>query len=564
MAKRKTSVYCLLLLALLLLSGAVLSVGETQARYVSTVVWNTYVEPAAEGTAQQFFTADESLTVVLGQMDTLDEKNNAWYMVDFSVPGDPGTTGSLTWTQILDEGQEPDLEVGMLLDEEVLDQEYPLTIGEDVPPVVTMVLHNTVRRQEDKTVSVRVTWTRIPGEGEAEQAPQVMTAVFQVILPAEEAVEEPTEEPTVEEPATEAPTADPTEESTEDPSEDPSEEPTEEPSQLTRVAPGDPTEETAEEPTEEETTVPPTSDPAEETTEAPTEQVTEETTAPDEEEPTDPEETTEPEPPTLPTQQIGMEALSWFDPEQPLPLWITVDRQTEVELGFAHYYDPTAEPEMWPLPRYTRLSQDGGKTWLLMYQENTLRLELEAGTTGLLMDLSRAELDVDIQRTLVAEGWSETTAPGAVSVGVTPMEEPYVTGSRIMTAQTPLKLTLTEHWPTGTADAPTDYTLTYTVERLTVTGSAEEGYRKAYEPVTLLTAEAAEEETELPTGPALIAEQKGQDLILRPGSTLPPPGTYRINMEWKYKDICIASDQIAFYINYMSNTDSAQTGGAEQ
>ena len=84
MAKRKTIAYCLILLALLTMSCLILSVGEAQARYINTVVWNTYVEPLDGEAEPQFFTEDKSLTVVLGEMDILGEKNNAWYMVKFA------------------------------------------------------------------------------------------------------------------------------------------------------------------------------------------------------------------------------------------------------------------------------------------------------------------------------------------------------------------------------------------------------------------------------------------------------------------------------------------------
>ena len=545
MAKKRTIAYCLILLALLTMSCLVLSVGEAQARYINTVVWNTYVEPSEGETQQQFFTPDESLTVVLGEMDTLGEKDNAWYMVKFAVPGEAGTTGSLTWEQILAEGQEPALEVGMILGDENLDQEYPLTLEEESDTMLTMVLQNKIRRQEPETVYVRVTWTRIPGEDEEPEDAETMTAVFQVILPAEEKPEEESSEPIPEE--------EPAEEETTEAAVDETEETTaDEAAPQARTNPEQPTEETTEESTGETS-----------------EEMTEETSEPEDE--PDEEETTEPvtEEPTLPMQQIYMESLAWFDPAQPLPVWITVDSAAQVELGFAYYYDDVSGAEMWPLPRYTRLSTDGGKTWLLMYKEDTLILELEKGTTAMLMDLSKAQLDADVPRTLLATGWSESTAPGEASVGVTPMEAAYTTESRVMTANAPLKLALTDHWFLNTEDTPTDYNLSYSVERLVIQGSEEEGFRKAYEPVTLEETGAGEptegeDPTEGESVPTLTAELKSHNLILRVGSNPPPPGTYRINLEWKYKDICIAHEQMAFYINYLNDTDSAQTGGAEQ
>ena len=540
MAKKRTIAYCLILLALLTMSCLVLSVGEAQARYINTVVWNTYVEPSEGETQQQFFTPDESLTVVLGEMDTLGEKDNAWYMVKFAVPGEAGTTGSLTWEQILAEGQEPALEVGMILGDENLDQEYPLTIEEESDTMLTMVLQNKIRRQEPETVYVRVTWTRIPGEDEEPEDAEPMTAVFQVILPAEEKSEEESTEPIPEEEPAEEETTEAAVDETEETAAD-------EAAPQARTNPEQPTEETTEESTGETS-----------------EEMTEETSEPEDE--PDEEETTEPvtEEPTLPKQQIHMESLAWFDPTQPLPVWITVDNAAQVELGFAYYYDDVSGAEMWPLPRYTRLSTDGGKTWLLMYKEDTMILNLEQGTTAMLMDLSKAQLDADVPRTLLATGWSESTTAGEASVGVTPLEAPYTTESRVMTANAPLKLALTDHWFLNTEDTPTDYNLSYSVERLTILGSEEAGFRKEYEAVTLEQPGEEEDPTEGESVPTLTAELKSHNLILRVGSNPPLPGTYRINLEWKYKDICIAYEQIAFYINYTNDTDSAQTGGAAQ
>ena len=598
MSKKKTSVYCLVLLVLLTMSCVILSVGEAQARYVDTVVWNTYVEPLEDKIEHQFFTEDKSLTVVLGEMDVLGKKNNAWYMVDFTIPGEIGTTGSLTWGQVLEEGEDPALETDMLLGNDSLDQEYPLTIEEDAT-VLTLVLQNKIRRQEAKTVYVSVTWTQIPGEDDTAEDAKTLTAIFQVILPAEEYTEEnpdgeisevineevsgdepkrvatqttfqqtlisfeQSNEEATTEPTTEVPTE---EETTESTTEAPTEEEITEP---TTEAPTEEeiTESTTEAPTEEEITESTTEAPTEEeitepTTEAPTE---EEITEPTTEAPTE-EETTEPvtEEPSLPQQEINIESLAWFDPAQPLPLWITADNDMTVELGFAYHYDDRLAAEMWPIPRYTRISTDGGKTWLLMYVANTMTLDLESGTTEILLDFSAVEMDTDISRMLLIKGWSADTAPGEASVSVTPMSEFYTAESHVMAANTPLQLTLTEQWPLSTEDAATEYAVTYSVERLTIVESEEEGYRKNYEPVTLIHGGEEDKTAEGEALPTLMAELKEQTLILRTGSTLPPPGTYRINMEWTYKGICIARDQIAFYINYLYDTDSAQTGGAEQ
>ena len=171
----------------------------------------------------------------------------------------------------------------------------------------------------------------------------------------------------------------------------------------------------------------------------------------------------------------------------------------------------------------------------------------------------------------MVKGHSATTAPGEVSISVTPMAEPYVTESRVMSENVPLQLTLTEHWPLFAEDGSTDYSVTYSVEQMIIAGSAEKGYRKEYQSMLLNKDDESEEDsttrettTQEEALPSLVAKLDGQNLTVQVGDTLPSPGTYRLNMEWTYKGLCISNKQIAFYINYMNDTDSAQTGGAEQ
>lgn len=507
MRKRKTSVYCLLLLAVLILTGAVLSVGETQARYINTVVWNTYVEPMADEAEAVTFTPADSLTVLLGEMDGNTDS------VQFYVQSPSGATGSLTWSE------DAELEIRMQQGDAVLNRNDSLTLPAETPVKLVMILTDQGQPREAKTVEVAVTWTEIPQEGETEEAPETLTATFRVELAA---VEEPTEPPT-EAPSTEEPTEEPTEAVSE-----PATEP---------AAP--PAGEEDQEPVAEETSEP----------------STEETTAPAEEEPSE-EEPTEP-----PLAKLELEALSCFDPAQVLPFWISAENGATVRLGFGTYADAASAAEMQPFPVNTRFSLDGGQSWFLLYRKDTVSLDLSGETQLVLLDLSGAALATGSPLTLMAEGWSETTQPAQATATVTPLLQTCTMESRIMAKYKPLQLTLTEHWPISTEETPTDYSVTYSVERLVVTGSADEGYGKEYEPVELPAENAGVEEQ---TGTMLAADRTGQTLTIRTGSTLPPPGTYRLSLNWTYREICIGQTQVTFFINYLNDSDSAQTGGAEQ
>ena len=68
MAKRKTNSYWLSLIALLLVASMVLSVGDTQARYVNTTVWNTVVYPTSDQIVSDCL-RPEGQTILLGEME---------------------------------------------------------------------------------------------------------------------------------------------------------------------------------------------------------------------------------------------------------------------------------------------------------------------------------------------------------------------------------------------------------------------------------------------------------------------------------------------------------------
>ena len=110
-----------------------------------------------------------------------------------------------------------------------------------------------------------------------------------------------------------------------------------------------------------------------------------------------------------------------------------------------------------------------------------------------------------------------------------------VTGwqSRVLKPDNYLELVLPLHW--------WDAELEYTVEILTMTASGVPEYR----PVTL-------------SAGGLTAKRTTyggvHNLVFQIGEKLPQAGTYRVNMTWKYKDICFAKTQTTFFIDYSALT----------
>lgn len=527
MAKIKTSVYGLLLFAVLFLACAVLSVGETQARYANTVVWNTYMEPAAEAetepAADLCVISDSDLTVLLGEMGADS------YEVEFFLQSTDAGIGNLVW--FLD--QPNDLEVRISMDGVDLDSGASLELTAGIPVRLTMTL-SKIRQEpavarEAKTVQVTVGWLESRETAREVSEAEILRAVFCTELPAVEAAPEDTPDP--DDTESEEDGGDPGDGGSEGSA--PEEDGTED-----AVTGEEGTEDSGPENSNDEGTGPGEKDG--------------ESTAGS----TDNEVSQVDVEVILPVHDVMIETLADYDPTELLPVWITVEDDATVCLGFGSYPDAVSPIEMVAFPQGTRyqLAQDEG--WHLLYQADTVTLELAAGTHLLLLDLSGTEMAVDAPSSLMARAWSETTQPGEAVAGASPgVSETFTMDSRILSTSVPMKIVLTDLWQIHSENNSSDYQFTYSVERLSVTETEELGYQKEYVPMELA-------ENSLTAG--LITGEMGQTLTFQIGNILPPAGTYRVNMEWKYKEICIKQTQVTFFINYAHTTNTAQTGGAEQ
>ena len=484
MAHKKKIAYWLLLLTALYLASAVLSVGESQARYVNTATWYTVAEPTQNKVTSDCLelTTQPPLTVLLGQLESEPRE------ISFTLGSSADTSGVLTW-----QVDHPEyLDVRLQLGENSLSSGATVSLTGETPTVVTMRLTPTAKALEPRDgmhVNIQVRF------GES------LAGTFQVeLLPV--AQPEPTEPETTEPETTEPETTEP--ETTEPETTEPE---TTEP------------ETTEPEATEPEATEPEATEPEATEPEATEPEATEpEATEPEATEP----EATEPEA-TEPPATIVLESVQTYHPACWIPLQVLSDGDTKTSLRLV------SGENVQNFPRGTRFSLDKGASWFMLYQEGAVPLDVTAATPlTVLLDLSRTALATEPGLTITAGNGVTVT----MTAGTAPL---YSINTQVLHKDTVIVVTLAELWQNCQPVC--------SVEVLVVT---EEG--KTYVPVEL-----SEE--------GLMAELSGQQLQIQIGETLPPPGTYRLNLRWMDQGICVGQTQTSFFINYVANQD---VGGAQQ
>lgn len=245
--------------------------------------------------------------------------------------------------------------------------------------------------------------------------------------------------------------------------------------------------------------------------------------APEDEAPDQEPENTDPQP------TVTLEGLETYHPELMFPLQISSPTAGQIPLKLL------SGENIQNFPQGTRFSLDDGATWYMLYHEGEIPLDVPADEpVTVMLDLSAT--------TLVTEPSLTFTADGA-SVTLTANTEPVFWMSRqVLTKNTEIIITVADLWA--------DCELVCSVDMLV---STENG--KAYEPAEIsrdgLLAEVSQKENK-------------QQLSIRVGNQLPQPGTYRVNLSWHYKGICIWQTRTNFFINYTGNIITNQTGGDRQ
>ena len=333
--------------------------------------------------------------------------------------------------------------------------------------------------------------------------------------------------------------------------------------QTTTEPTGETVPQTTTEPTEE--TVP------ENTTEPTEETVPENTTEPTQE--TTPEEPTQPQEPEEEKDPIRLETLGKFDSNGMLPVRLVMtDNVTSIRLGLGRSYtddreDPEGTPlDVLPLPYHTRFSLDGGKSYYMLGSSSVAEFTVEdirelevlldfryTGMTDgtgfrLVMDAYEGEnLAANCTQTTIcsapsasvkavvydrAEYEARPTAEQLEESGAEPVKLTGEKDSWVLNQHTVLELTLPNEWQ--------EAELVYNIELLTVEEDGSLAYKRIDPAASGLVVTHNDNERE-------------HNLVLTIGDRLPQAGTYRINMEWTYGNICYIRKQTTFFINYAAD-----------
>lgn len=609
MASNRIKVYWLLLLVLLYMTSVVLSVGETQARYETTVVQTTVVQSQPKGITSNCLVSKNEvpLTVLVGELSMY--RSTA---VSFWLKSTGGNaTGKLAWS-VADPEHAQYLKITMASGMDSIDSNVEVDLLKDAKMEITMTLlpTETARNSEHEAmkINVLVTWgeemwgtfqvilpevkKEVP-EGDSDTASeteknedpeQIIDENTSTVLPeqtqnaeSDSTGTESTASNQVENKLTETTTLATMETamSVSEGGETPGDEQTPEQPDNADEIPVDPTEETGEmelsDPTVAATesadaTTEPTADPTAETT-VPTGEATdptEESTEPAD----DPAEEIQPE-----ENPIRMETLRSFDPGEKLPVKIALTEEiTAIRIGLL-VADPeeTQNPDE-PvldfdiLPDYTRFSVNGGESYYMMYDGFIAEFALQGMTElSVLLDFSHAALKEDEDLVLAMEAYIDETLVETCRATVSPDAQESLR-TTVHSLQQPMTVEDTAVPAVTEASAvailsrdnvleytlPLDWAdkdLEYSVQILT---RAADG-SLVYNHVPLSDSSLS----------ATYTNYSGtHNLVFQLGETLPQAGTYRLNMKWSYEGICFAEQQMTFFINYSAY--SAYTLGGQE
>lgn len=592
MNRPRVTVYLALLLVLSLSAGAVLSVGQTQARAVGAVTLRNTVVLAKPGTVRSnCLIGDGKQIILLGDLES-----GASVTAEFTLETTEALDGQMIW--FTTEGAPVTVEVDFVMDEGegTLEEDHTLTMEANAKATVSLTITAGEEITEAWTVDVQMICQHllgifrvelIPDPGEPEPSEPEETDPTESTEPTESEETEPTEaaEPTYSVQTEETQPTDPTESEETDPTDPPEPEETD---------PTDPTE-------------------SEESTESPQ---TEE---------------------ALPQAEVTLMTLGEFEITKRLPLKLGLSGDADrLLLGLE-----AGEP----LPPFTRYSTDGGQNWYLLYfggyVEITEGFTEEGASWSLLADFSAAGLireepmDLELQAFLgeIPTGTASVqTVPRAeqvrsetVQILTTPTGEAEAQIALLLVQETePAETEETEPEPiaqtqpeetdpaeTTEATDPSEETQpetegqTQPTEETDPTEATEpaEATEPTESPETTAPTESTEPETEqdspleeggfftvaLPIGwaecdeilfraeilamnadgtaqyvqvdwdperlDAVVDEATGT-LIVYMGAMPPAAGTYRLTVECIFEGICFEQMQMTFFINYSTRSDA--------
>jgi hypothetical protein len=222
---------------------------------------------------------------------------------------------------------------------------------------------------------------------------------------------------------------------------------------------------------------------------------------------------------------------------------------------------------MQPFPAYTCYSTDNGTSYYMLYYPDTITMASdESKQLSILLDFSRTALAADTEVVMAAEGYAGQVSRIIAAISVpTNTDAFFQIDSRVLTKESSVTIMLNKAWK--------DYAFTYSVERLSSTleeseevPEEETGDELTEEEENLSEPQYVLEYVEVDASQwcEFVSDEETYTLTFQLSETLPPAGSYRVNMNWSYEETCFAKTQATFFINYSVYSESEETGGTEQ
>jgi len=564
MAEKKTIAYWSILLAVVVLAaGAILSVNSTQARYVSSTMWNTIALPGEETVTSDCLrsASDAPMTVLLGEISPEGQKIAQRHQADFCMESTKDVAGALTWSV-----DKPEyLRAAMYMGAVELQQGSEVALKEKEPVTVIMYLTATdaagSQSHEAMTVKVNVSWgDSLQGAFAIDLAEVIMQ---EPVLPEENPdTQEPTNPEGTEPSEGEGTNSDETESSegegtNSDETESSEGEGTN--SDETESSEGEGTNSDETEPSEGEGANPDETEPSE------GEGTNPEGTEPSEGEGTNPEGTEPPEgetetgnttePPTEdPVQDpdnegfVQIKTIKGFTKDAMLQITVETDNQADsLALGMVSQ-DGTQQIGF---PGKTCYSLDHGNSYYMLYHGGQIRLTVKE-SHNVLIDFSRTVLQGGVLNLQLNAYKNDVLHASAQTSTEISTEALYQLDSPILKDKETLKIVLNSQW--------TDYPVACSMEKITTVTSEQGDFTQRMEIDPVL---AGFEIT--------VTEDPEGDIVAVTGAKQrPAAGSYVLHLQWSDDGMGIGQTEIPFFVNYYpdiqpkTESETETTGGAEQ
>ena len=538
MAEKKTIAYWSILLAVVVLAaGAILSVNSTQARYVSSTMWNTIALPGEETVTSDCLrsASDAPMTVLLGEISPEGQKIAQRHQADFCMESTKDVAGALTWSV-----DKPEyLRAAMYMGAVELQQGSEVALKEKEPVTVIMYLTATdaagSQSHEAMTVKVNVSWgDSLQGAFAIDLAEVIMQ---EPVLPEENPdTQEPTNPEGTEPSEGEGTNSDETEssegEGTNSDETEPSEGEGANPDE-TEPSEGEGTNPEGTEPSEGEGTNPEGTEPPEGETE------TGNTTEPPTEDPVqDPDN----------EGFVQIKTIKGFTKDAMLQITVETDNQADsLALGMVSQ-DGTQQIGF---PGKTCYSLDHGNSYYMLYHGGQIRLTVKE-SHNVLIDFSRTVLQGGVLNLQLNAYKNDVLHASAQTSTEISTEALYQLDSPILKDKETLKIVLNSQW--------TDYPVACSMEKITTVTSEQGDFTQRMEIDPVL---AGFEIT--------VTEDPEGDIVAVTGAKQrPAAGSYVLHLQWSDDGMGIGQTEIPFFVNYYpdiqpkTESETETTGGAEQ